>query len=127
LRYIKPKNQTNNREKNFMSVIDLNTINDLKETMGADYIAELIDVFLDDAPKLFAQMRTAAANKDVDSFRRAAHSMKSNAATFGATELSVLARDLETMGRENNLAIGNRLEVMEDAFLQVKNQLKALK
>ena len=33
-----------------------------------------------------------------DAFRRAAHSLKSNANTFGATKLGTLARDLELTG-----------------------------
>jgi HPt (histidine-containing phosphotransfer) domain-containing protein len=108
-------------------MIDLNTFNDLKGSTGADYIGELIDAFLDDAPDLFSQMRSALADKDAEAFRRAAHSMKSNAATFGAMELSSLAKELESLARENNLEISNRLEVMEEAYRQVESQLKALK
>jgi len=110
-----------------MSRIDFNTFNNLKESTGADYIGELVDAFLDDAPGLIAQMHSALASKDSESFRRAAHSMKSNAATFGAMELSSLARELESLARENILEIGNRLEVMEEAFRQVESQLRALK
>jgi HPt (histidine-containing phosphotransfer) domain-containing protein len=108
-------------------MLDLNTFNELKESTGADYIGELIDAFLDDAPDLFTQMKSALVSKDTESFRRAAHSMKSNAATFGAMSLSNLAKELESMARENDLEIGNRLEVMEDAFHQVESQLRALK
>jgi HPt (histidine-containing phosphotransfer) domain-containing protein len=110
-----------------MSILDMNTFNELKESTGADYIGELIDAFLDDAPELFLQLKSALANKDTESFRRAAHSMKSNAATFGAMELSMLAKELEAKGRENNLEIGNKLEAMEETFRQVENQLRALK
>lgn len=106
--------------------IDMNTFNALKEATGADFIGELVDTFLNDAPDLIAQMRSALADRDADSFRRAAHSMKSNAATFGAMELSSHAKELEAMGRDNNLEIGNRLEVLEEAFRQVENQLRAL-
>ena len=109
------------------SQIDMNTFNDLKESTGADYIGELIDAFLDDAPNLFSQMKAALTNKDAESFRRAAHSMKSNAATFGAMDLSLLAKELESLARENDLEIGNRLEVMEDTFHQVESQLRTLK
>lgn len=109
------------------SQIDMNTFNSLKESTGADYIGELIDTFLDDAPNLLAQMNSALANNDAESFRRAAHSMKSNAATFGAMELSLLAKELENLGRENNLEIGDRLEAIEDSFRQVESQLRELK
>ena len=110
-----------------MSKIDLNTFNVLKESTGADFISELIDVFLEDTPNLITKMRSALASKDTDAFRRAAHSIKSNAATFGAMELSALAKELEAFGRDKNLEIGNRLEVMEETFRQVEIQLKTLK
>jgi histidine phosphotransfer protein HptB len=110
-----------------MSIIDMNTFNALKESTGADFISELIDAFLDDAPGLIAQMKSALPAGDAEMFRRATHSMKSNAATFGAMELADLARELEGMGRDRNLEIGNRLEVMEEALQQVESQLRALK
>ncbi|MCE9644661.1 MAG: Hpt domain-containing protein [Chloroflexi bacterium] len=110
-----------------MSTLDLNTFQELKDATGADYIAELIDAFLDDAPNLFTQMNSARMTGDAETFRRAAHSLKSNAATFGAMELSALAKELEGMARENNLEIGTRLEVMQDAYRRVESQLRALK
>jgi len=109
------------------SLIDMNTFNSLKESTGEDYIGELIDAFLDDAPQLLAQMKSALVDNNAESFRRAAHSMKSNAATFGAMGLSEFAKELESLGRENNLEIGNRLEIMEESLRQVESQLQALK
>lgn len=110
-----------------MSVIDLNTFTNLKETVGADFIGEMIDTFLEDAHVQIGQMKSGLAAQDVDLFRRAAHSLKSNAATFGATELAGLARELEMLGREKNLEIGNRLEVLQDAFEQVRGQLLGMR
>jgi HPt (histidine-containing phosphotransfer) domain-containing protein len=94
---------------------------------GADFINELIDAFLEDAPLMIQNMRTAAATGDVESFRRNAHSLKSNAHTFGATELGRLAKELETMGRENNLEVGNRWEVLKDEFETVALELRGLR
>ena len=110
-----------------MSVIDLNTFTNLKETVGADFIGEMIDTFLEDALTQIGQMKSGLAAQDVDLFRRAAHSLKSNAATFGATELAGLARELEMLGRENVLEIGNRLEVLQDTFELVRGQLDGLR
>jgi len=109
-----------------MPVIDKATFEELKQISGADFINELIDAFLEDAPNMIQNMRTALATKDVESFRRNAHSLKSNANTFGATELGILAKELESMGREKNLEIGNRLEVLKDAFANVAEELKGL-
>jgi HPt (histidine-containing phosphotransfer) domain-containing protein len=110
-----------------MPVIDRTTFEELKQISGADFINELIDAFLDDAPKMIVAMRTALGTKDVESFRRNAHSMKSNANTFGATELAALAKELELMGKESNLDIGNRLEVLKEAYGQVAIELKGMR
>jgi HPt (histidine-containing phosphotransfer) domain-containing protein len=110
-----------------MTEIDRKTFEELKQISGEDFINELIDAFLDDAPKMIAQMQAAVSAKDAESFRRNAHSMKSNANTFGATNLAVLAKELETMGRENNLAIGNRLEVLQDVYNKAAQELKGMR
>ncbi len=109
-----------------MPVIDQAAFNELKQMSGADFINELIDAFLDDAPNMIHNMQTAFEAGDVESFRRNAHSMKSNANTFGATELAGLAKELESMARENNLDIGNRLEFLKDAFEKAAAELKEM-
>ena len=66
-----------------MSVIDESVFNELKQISGTDFINELIDAFLEDAPNMIQNMQTAIDTKDIESFRRNAHSLKSNANTFG--------------------------------------------
>jgi HPt (histidine-containing phosphotransfer) domain-containing protein len=110
-----------------MQAIDRATFEELKQMSGADFINELIDAFLEDAPHMIQNMQTGVASGDVESFRRNAHSLKSNAFTFGANELGELARELETMGKENNLDIGNRFAVLNEAFGKVVEELKGLR
>ena len=109
-----------------MPAIDKAIFEELKQLSGADFIDELIDAFLDDAPKMVSQMEAALAARDVESFRRNAHSLKSNANTFGATELAGLAKELEMMARENNLDIGNRLAGLKEAYAKAAKDLEAL-
>jgi len=110
-----------------MPVIDQAAFEELKQISGEDFINELIDAFLDDAPNMMQNMQSALDSKDVESFRRNAHSMKSNAGTFGATELGALAKELELMAKENDLDIGNRLEVMQEAYDKVAQELKGMR
>jgi len=107
--------------------IDLTTFENLKQSTGAEFIRELIDTFLADAPGLIKEMHYALASRDADSFRRAAHSLKSNAETFGAGQLAALARELEGMARANDLDIGGRLKALEKAFGAVASELKGLR
>ena len=110
-----------------MQAIDKATFEELKQMSGADFINELIDAFLEDTPHMIQNMQTAAASGDVESFRRNAHSLKSNAYTFGAAELGQLAKELERMGREKNLDIGNRLEILKETLEKAVQELKGLR
>ncbi len=110
-----------------MPTIDQATFEELKQMSGGDFINELIDAFLDDAPNMLNNMQLALDTKDVESFRRNAHSLKSNANTFGAAELASLAKELEFMAKENNLNVGNRLEILKDAFATVAEELKGMR
>ena len=110
-----------------MPVINKATFEELKQMSGPDFINELIDAFLEEAPTMIQNMQTALAVKDVESFRRNAHSLKSNANTFGAMELGALARELELLGKENNLDIGNRLEVVAEELGRVAAELRTMR
>jgi HPt (histidine-containing phosphotransfer) domain-containing protein len=108
-------------------VIDPSVFDSLKETVGPDFVPELVDAFLEEAPALIAQLRPALAAGDTETFRRAAHSIKSNAAAFGAARLFEQAKDLESLARENRLGdTGNRIGGLEDAFARAAEALKEL-
>jgi HPt (histidine-containing phosphotransfer) domain-containing protein len=81
-----------------MGSIDLAVFRELQDTAGADFVAELVDTFLEEAPGMLTALRQAHAAGDADAFRRAAHSLKSNCLTFGATSLGQAARALELGG-----------------------------
>ena len=78
--------------------IDPHSFDELQANAGADFVAELVDTFAQEAPLLLADMRSALAAGAAERFRRAAHSIKSNSSTFGATRLAAMARELELGG-----------------------------
>lgn len=110
-----------------MSAIDKSTFEALKQMSGVDFINELIDAFLEDTPHMMQNMQTAVAAEDVEAFRRNAHSLKSNAYTFGAAELGALAKELEFMAKENNLDVGNRFAILNEALAKVVEELEGLR
>ncbi|MES2957721.1 MAG: Hpt domain-containing protein [Pseudomonadota bacterium] len=79
-------------------VIDPATFSELQETAGAEFVAELVTTFLEEAPLMLAELRDARAAGDDTRYRRAAHSLKSNSHTFGALALAASARALELKG-----------------------------
>jgi len=80
------------------ATIDSAVFEELKETAGADFVRELVETFLNEAPGMLAELRRALAAGDADRFRRVAHSLKSNSNTFGASALAALAKKLELGG-----------------------------
>jgi HPt (histidine-containing phosphotransfer) domain-containing protein len=95
--------------------------------MGAGFLDELLPTFLEDSRELVHTMRRALGEKDVDTFRRAAHSLKSNAASFGAVTLSTLARDLEALAKSGSLdGAAPRLERLAGECAQVTRALREI-
>jgi HPt (histidine-containing phosphotransfer) domain-containing protein len=80
------------------AAIDLATYRELQQAAGADFVVELIETFLEEAPQMLAELRAARSAAHAERFRRAAHSLKSNGHTFGALHLAALARELELKG-----------------------------
>ncbi len=80
------------------SPIDSASFKELQDAAGADFVVELVDTFLADAPTMLDELRSSLATGDAGKFRRAAHSLKSNSLTFGAMALGALARELEHAG-----------------------------
>ena len=93
--------------------IDLATFAELRESTGQDFTTELVETFAEDLPQMLATLRQAHAAGDATTFRRAAHSIKSNASTFGALPLASLARALE----QSDMAHARRetLDTLESA------------
>jgi HPt (histidine-containing phosphotransfer) domain-containing protein len=110
-----------------MPAIDRAIFDELKQISGGDFINELIDAFLEDGPSMISAMEAALATRDVEVFRRNAHSLKSNANTFGAVDLGSLARDLEIMAKGYNLQIGTRLETLKTEYDRVAHELQGLR
>jgi CheY-like chemotaxis protein len=63
----------------------------------------LIDTFLADAPRLAENARRGLQQAQAGEVQRAAHTLKSTAATFGATRLSELSRSLEALASSGTL------------------------
>lgn len=78
--------------------IDRAVFTELQATAGADFVAELVNTFFEEAPQMLAELRAAHAAGAAERFRRAAHSLKTNANTFGAAVLGAKARELELGG-----------------------------
>ena len=108
-------------------VIDETTFRELQDAAGADFVAELVGTFLEEAPGMLAELRAAWAACDAERFRRAAHSLKSNSHTFGATALGALAREIELRGLDADPARdATALDALDAAYARVAAALTEL-
>jgi CheY-like chemotaxis protein len=86
--------------------LDPIVLKNLQAVMGGEFsnLAMLIDSFLEDAPKLLAELNQYVASGDAAGVRRVAHSLKSNGNDFGALTFSDLCKELEMLGKSGALA-----------------------
>ena len=74
------------------------------------------------------QIEQALASGDAEVFRRAAHSLKSSSASFGAMQFSARAKELELIGKEGNLAgTGEKVAKLKLDYISVHDSLEALR
>ncbi len=110
------------------SVIDRAVYAELEDTAGAEFVAELVNTFLEEAPGMLAELRSARAENHAERFRRAAHSLKSNGSTFGALRLAALARELELKGLDADRARDKAaLAALEAEYARAAAALKDLR
>jgi HPt (histidine-containing phosphotransfer) domain-containing protein len=102
--------------ENAQGLVDGAALESLRELGGDDFLAEVIDTFLADAPALLATLHHALAEGGIAELRRAAHTLKSNGATLGAGEFTERCRALEQEAREG------RLEDASDLVARIEEQ-----
>ena len=107
------------------ATIDHPTFTALQEAAGAEFVAELVDTFLEEAPLMMEGLSEALSARDADAFRRAAHSLKSNSYTFGAQELGGQAKALELGGLDS--ANTAALAALREEFARVAAALRKLR
>ena len=106
--------------------IDKKTFTALQEMAGADFVVELVHAFFEEAPAMLAALASSLAAGDAETFRRTAHSLKSNSNTFGAQALAAIAKDLELSGLENVKARPDPLGAVAAEYQRVASALKEL-
>ena len=103
--------------------VDLARLRELTDDTPAG-VAELVDLYLEQTTTQMGQLAEAIRTGQADSVRRVAHSSAGSSATCGVTELVPLLRQLEHLGREQNLAgAESLLDAAEREFARVRSFL----
>jgi PAS domain S-box-containing protein len=112
-------------------VLDGSALKRLRDTLGkqADILLPtLVKSFIDDGTRLLNEASRALQQKNAQDLRRAAHTLKSNGATFGAMTLSTVAKQLEQLGREGQFeGAAELIERVGQEFVKAKTELEKLR
>ncbi len=108
--------------------LDASAVESLRDLGGEEFMAEVIDAFLTDAPTLVETLRTTYEQGDTEGLRRTAHTLKSNGQTFGARRFSELCRELEERAKSGELdGIAGLLDRIEREYAALEETLAALR
>lgn len=90
-----------------------------------DFVVELIDIYLNEVPRLFDTIRTAIVNNDRNTARRAAHSLRGCSGNLGVLQMAATAGELEHLEDNYNTVAIELLLSLENEFERVKEILNA--
>ena len=110
------------------SYLDQNALDALDEVTGGDveFLSELVDTFLEDAPLLMTELHQAIQAGNAGEVRRLAHGLKGNGREFGATSFARLCETLEHHAADGNLRDAQDLyNNIEEEFPRVQDALEA--
>ena len=107
-----------------VSVIDqaqLTSLRELQQPGEADFVTELIDLFLDEATSQLKALHGALMKDDAVEIQRVAHRLKGSSASMGAMQMAALFEELESKdpardAREILAQLDNEVELVRAAL-----------
>ena len=114
------------------TVLDLSVLTSFEEVQvedEPDLIIELIDLYLEDAPRQMALMQKAVALADERTLKRAAHGLKGSSANLGIRRMAALCAELERANDSGDSLPAGKLILaeMHGEFERVRQALLAEK
>jgi len=90
-----------------------------------DFVIELIDLYLEEVPRLFDSLHTAIQSNDLTTAKRAAHSLRGSSGNLGVLQMALIADELEHLANPCGSAATELLQSLESEFQRVKEILSA--
>ncbi len=108
--------------------VDVEVLRRLRELQmdgESDLVAELVNIYLADAPVRIAAMRDAIASGNADVLRLAAHTLKGSSASLGASHLAALCKELEELAHTGTAAgVAGKLADVDRELMRVREALR---
>jgi len=92
-----------------------------------DVLAQVLSLFLEEAPRRIERIRVALQTRDASEMHRAAHSMKGSAGNIGAMDLLDICREVDDRARVGDLAgAGLMLDGLTREYERVEAEIALL-
>jgi len=98
------------------------------DRLGGDeeFLVDVLEVFLEETPRMLEATRSAVGSADAEGVERAAHALKGALLNISADSASLVALELERMGRESDLSgSGDTLAQLESEIDRLEQELGA--
>ena len=103
----------------------LQGIRSLQSPGAPNLLHKMITLYLDDSSKKLDELRAGISIGEATAIHKIAHGLKSASANLGATRLSSLFKELEMMGKSNEIGSApSLLSQIETEYLSVKGELE---
>ena len=107
--------------------VDFEKLTWLRQQVGEASFADIVADFLADSMSLLDEMRAGLRDGDGEVLERAAHSLMSTSALFGATDLTAICAEIERDAVKKELDLAEpRVENAAEAFGAVEEKLRSL-
>src|ERR1700752_775676 len=103
----------------------LTSFDEAQEEGEPDFVVELIDLYLEEAPRFFSSIREGLGNADWLSAKRAPHRLPGSSSNLGILQMSLIARALEHLTTNQDASAVELLHGLEDEFTRVEEILLA--
>ena len=103
--------------------LDERTIEKLQKLGGRKLLSQMVELFTSHAESAIRDASSGLAQGNLDTVRRAAHSLKSSAGNLGATRVQILADEIEQLAEQEAGNIQPFLSDLQNAYLRAKDRL----
>jgi HPt (histidine-containing phosphotransfer) domain-containing protein len=90
-----------------------------------DFVVELIDLYLDEVPRLFDALHISIQDNDSITAKRAAHSLRGSSANLGVLQIAAIADELEHLENPCGTSAAQLLQSLQNEFRRVKEIFSA--
>lgn len=110
-------------------IIDQAVFSNLLDSMGGDvdFLWELVEAYIVSTPELFTTIQQALDSGDPPALQRAAHSLKTGSASFGALSFAAQCKELEDVGKSGHLeGARQKFTAIQGGYQEVVEALRVL-